>query len=88
MEASLASSTIPQVDGVVEEDRVRYLLESTYHVDDVKEMLKEIFDANVEVNFTLESRVQTAPRSNRDLFVICLTEKHYVGLRCKKTRLW
>ena len=38
------------------------------------ETLKEIFDAN-GVNFILESRVQTAPRSACDRFVICLTTK-------------
>ena len=36
--------------------------------------LKELFDEN-EVNLAMESRVQTAPRSAQDLFVICLTMK-------------
>ena len=67
-----ASPNIPQVDGVVEEDRARYSFESSYHPDDVMDTLKEIFDAN-GVNFTLESRVQTAPLSACDRFVICLT---------------
>ena len=68
----LASPTIPQVDGVEEEEIVRYAFESSYHVDDVIETLKEIFDEN-EVNFALESREQTAPLSACDRFVICLT---------------
>ena len=42
-------------------------------MDDVEDILKEIFNANPEVNFILESRVQTAPLSNRNIFVICLT---------------
>ena len=46
--------------------------ETNYHVDDVMETLKEILDPN-GVDFSLESRVQTAPRSACDCFVICLT---------------
>ena len=67
-----ATPTIPQVDGVAEDERSRFAFESSYHVDDVAETLKEIFDPN-GVNFTLESRVQTAPLSACDRFVICLT---------------
>ena len=71
VETGLDSPVIPQVDGVVEEDRTRYSFESSYHVDDVMDTLKELFDPK-EVTVTLESRVQTAPRSAQDLFVICL----------------
>ena len=35
------------------------------------ETLKEMFDEN-EVNFALESREQSAPRSACDRFVLCL----------------
>ena len=68
----LSCPTIPQVDGIDDEDRVRYSFESNYHVDDVMETLQELFDTK-DVIITLESRVQTAPLSAVDIFVICLT---------------
>ena len=37
-----ATPTIPQVDGVAEDERSRFAFESSYHVDDVMETLKEI----------------------------------------------
>ena len=70
--AVLSCPTIPQVDGIEEEDRVRYSFESNYHGDDVMETLRELFDTE-DVIITLESRVQTAPLSAYDIFVICLT---------------
>jgi hypothetical protein len=68
------TSPILQVDGGIEEDIAVYSFESNYHEDDIMDTLGEIFPAS-EVNLTLDSTVQVAPRSARYLFVITLTVK-------------
>ena len=72
VDTGLDSPAITHVDGIVEDDRTQYSFESSYHVDDVMDTLKELFDPK-QVTVTLESRVQTALRSAQVLFVICLT---------------
>jgi hypothetical protein len=64
-------SPIIQLDGEVGEDVIKYFFESTYHEDDINELLSEIFIKS-EINFDLESRVKVAPLSNREVFVIRL----------------
>ena len=55
-------SPILQLDGEVE---------STYHQDDINELLSEIFIES-EVICALESRVKVAPLSAREIYVISL----------------
>ena len=64
-------SPIVQLDGEADEDIARFSFESTYHEDDIKELLSEIFPES-EVNLALESTVKVAPLSNREIFVIRL----------------
>ena len=67
-------SPIVQLDGIdeFEENVNKFSFESTFHEDDITELLSEIFP---EVNITLESRVKVAPRSAREIFVIALKSK-------------
>ena len=64
-------SPIIQLDGEVGEDVVKFSFESTYHEDDINELLSEIFIKS-EINFDLDSRVKVAPLSNREVFIIRL----------------
>ena len=64
-------SPIVQLDGEAEEVMARFSFESTYHEDDITELLSEIFPES-EVNLALESRMKVAPLSNREIFVISL----------------
>ena len=69
-----SSSPIAQLDGGFDsDDQVldRYSFESTYHEDDINELLSELF-LESDVNFTLESRVKVAPRSANEVYVIAL----------------
>ena len=73
METGLPSPIV-QLDGEVDKDIdtvARFSFESTYHEDDVTELLSETFPES-EVSLTLESRVKVAPLSNREIFVIRL----------------
>ena len=70
VETGLPSPMI-QLDGDAEEDIARFAFESTYHEDDVNELLSEIFPES-DVKLSLESRVKVAPLSNREIFVIRL----------------
>ena len=67
------SSPIAQLDGGFDSDDLldRFSFESTYHEDDINELLSEIF-LESEVNFNLESRVKVAPRSANEVYVIAL----------------
>ena len=64
-------SPILQLDGEVEEDVTKFSFESTYHPDDINELLSEIFIES-EVICALESRVKVAPLSAREIYVISL----------------
>ena len=64
-------SPILQLDGEVEEDVLKFSFESTYHQDDINELLSEIF-IEYEVICALESRVKVAPLSGREIYVISL----------------
>ena len=65
------TSHILHLDGEAQEEVVKFSFESTYHIDDINELLIEIF-LESEVNLTLESRVKVAPLSARELYVIRL----------------
>ena len=79
-------SPIIQLDGEVGEDVVKFSFESTYHEDDMNELLSEIFIKS-EINFDLYSRVKVAPLSNREVFVIRLkpSDTSKKNLKCLKT---
>ena len=73
-EITVTPDTIAQLDGALdipEEEVLRFSFESTYHDDDIKELLSEIFQ-QAKVNFTLESRVKVAPRSANEVYTIAL----------------
>ena len=64
-------SPIVRLDWVVKEDVVNFSFESTYHLNDINELMSELFIES-EINFALESRVKVAPLSNREIYVIRL----------------
>ena len=73
-EITVTPDTIAQLDGVVdipEEEILRFSFESTYHDDDIKELLSEIFQ-QAKVNFTLESRMKVSPRSANEVYTIAI----------------
>ena len=76
-------SPIIQLDGEVGEDVVKFSFESTYHEDDMNELLSEIFIKS-EINFDLDSTVKVAPLSNREVFVIRLKPSD----ASKKNLIW
>ena len=70
----MTPDTIAQLDGafdIPEEEVLRFSFERTYHDDDIKELLSEIFQ-QAKVNFTLESRVKVATRSANEVYTIAL----------------